>query len=139
MDRDTYCRRVVSFQRGVKNNSVTSQKKKNTSTQQHRIGAAISGVEYQTRKGTRKRLLGRVSCYNFDSKSLTDGRQIPTEEKDPASCDGGAAERWGWGLYYYTQDTYWCHTVSAFTAFSPNRIGECDSYYRVYWSTEVVQ
>ena len=25
------------------------------------------------------------------------------------------------------QDTYWCHTVSVFTAFSSNRIGEYDS------------
>ena len=30
------------------------------------------------------------------------------------------------------QDTYWCHTVSVFTAFSPNRIGECDSYCSIY-------
>ena len=34
-----------------------------------------------------------------------------------------------------SQDTYWCHTVSAFTAFSPNRIGEYDSHYRIYSST----
>ena len=33
------------------------------------------------------------------------------------------------------QDTYWCHTVSAFTAFSPNRIGEYDSYSRIYCCT----
>ena len=32
-------------------------------------------------------------------------------------------------------DTYWCHTVSVFTAFSPNRIGECDTYYRTYYRT----
>ena len=31
--------------------------------------------------------------------------------------------------------TYWCHTVSVFTAFSPNRIGECDSYCSIYSST----
>ena len=33
-----------------------------------------------------------------------------------------------------SQDTYWCHTVSVFTAspFSPNRIGECDTYCRIY-------
>ena len=35
-----------------------------------------------------------------------------------------------------SQDTYWCHTVSVFTAFSPNRIGEYDSYCRVYCSTD---
>ena len=29
-----------------------------------------------------------------------------------------------------SQDTYWCHTVSVSTAFSPNRIGEYDSYCR---------
>ena len=27
---------------------------------------------------------------------------------------------------------YWCHTVSVFTAFSPNRIGECDAHCSVY-------
>ena len=30
-----------------------------------------------------------------------------------------------------SQDTYWCHTVSVFTAFSPNRIGECDTHCRI--------
>ena len=34
-----------------------------------------------------------------------------------------------------SQDTYWCHTVSVFTAFSPNRIGEYDTYCRIYCST----
>ena len=29
-----------------------------------------------------------------------------------------------------SQDTYWWHTVSVFTAFSPNRIGEYDTYCR---------
>jgi len=43
------------------------------------------------------------------------------------------------GCGVLSQDTYWCHTVSAFTAFSPNRIGEYDTYYRIYWSTQVVQ
>ncbi len=28
---------------------------------------------------------------------------------------------------WVTQDTNWCHTVSLFTAFSPNRIGEYDT------------
>ena len=30
--------------------------------------------------------------------------------------------------------SYWCHTytVSVFTAFSPNRIGEYDTNYRIY-------
>ena len=32
------------------------------------------------------------------------------------------------------QDTYWCHTVSVFTAFRPNRIGKYDSRYRIYCS-----
>ena len=27
-----------------------------------------------------------------------------------------------------SQDTYWCHTVSVFTAFRPNRIGEFNTY-----------
>ena len=33
-----------------------------------------------------------------------------------------------------SQDTYWCHTVSVFSAFSPNRIGEHDTYCRIYCS-----
>ena len=33
------------------------------------------------------------------------------------------------------QDTYWCHAVSVFTAFSSNRIGEYDTYCRIYCST----
>ena len=41
----------------------------------------------------------------------------------------------GWGRP--SAILYWCHTVSAFTAFSPNRIGEYDTYYRIYWSTQV--
>ena len=32
-----------------------------------------------------------------------------------------------------SQDTHYCHTVSDFTAFSPNRIGEYDSHCRVYY------
>ena len=45
-----------------------------------------------------------------------------------------------------SQDTCWCHTVSVFTAFSPNRIGDCNSYYvftevlpGVVYTSEVVQ
>ena len=33
------------------------------------------------------------------------------------------------------QDTYWCHTVRSITAFRPNRIGECDVYYRTHCRT----
>ena len=31
-----------------------------------------------------------------------------------------------------SQDTYWCHTVSVFTAFNPNRIGEYNTHCRIY-------
>ena len=30
-----------------------------------------------------------------------------------------------------SQDSYWGHTVSVFTAFSPNRIGEYDTHCRI--------
>ena len=36
------------------------------------------------------------------------------------------------------QDTYWCHAVSVFTAFSPNRVGEYDSHYRIYCRITIV-
>ena len=64
-------------------------------------------------------------------------QQLSKEKLETYFHDEDGEDEWRFrnAVRNVSQDTYWCHTVSVFTAFSPNRIGECDSYYRIYCST----
>ena len=61
-----------------------------------------------------------VRTNNFRTNRLRTDHYCQTRDLKVCCRDGGAV--------ILSQDTYWCHTVSAFTAFSPNRIGEYDSH-----------